>query len=293
MNVNAAESIVVQPDSSVGSDSSESLPTAAHGGWLRRWAEGIVFVAVWIGLGWGFALDANAYLLAGIPLTIVFQRFVRGAPLQAMWVREAPPVGRGWIGPAVPLAILPAVSLVESLGRREWIVGGWFAAALVGAGAAGYALRNFRRQAIRPFVMCQLTAGTIGIALMIAAKLAAANRVTPLPLVALRDFLLYFPVCFILEEVSFRGALDSHLHRPGERFGFAAALLGSILWGLWHLPVVPPGARTLGGALALAVVHSLIGVPLAIYWRKSGNLAVTAFTHALIDGVRNGLGLMG
>ncbi len=41
------------------------------------------------------------------------------------------------------------------------------------------------------------------------------------------------------------------------------------------------------------VVHALIGVPLAIYWRKSGNLAVTAFTHALIDGIRDGLGVMG
>jgi hypothetical protein len=39
-------------------------------------------------------------------------------------------------------------------------------------------------------------------------------------------------------------------------------------------------------------VHSLIGVPLATYWRQSGNLAVPAFTHALIDAVRNALQVM-
>jgi membrane protease YdiL (CAAX protease family) len=64
------------------------------------------------------------------------------------------------------------------------------------------------------------------------------------------------------------------------------------------LPILP-AARSLGAAdlvMAvgiIAVVHSLIGVPLVIYWRKSGNLAVPAFTHALIDGVRDGLRIMG
>jgi hypothetical protein len=56
---------------------------------------------------------------------------------------------------------------------------------------------------------------------------------------------------------------------------------------------VPPENRGLSGVLALVAVHSLIGVPLAIFWRESGNLAVPAFTHALIDGVRNALRLMG
>jgi membrane protease YdiL (CAAX protease family) len=100
-------------------------------------------------------------------------------------------------------------------------------------------------------------------------------------------------VCFALEEVSFRGALDSHLHRPGERFGLTSALLGSILWGLWHLPTVPAESRTLETAIALMGTHALIGVPLAIYWRQSGNLVVPAFTHAMIDAVRNALRLMG
>jgi membrane protease YdiL (CAAX protease family) len=57
--------------------------------------------------------------------------------------------------------------------------------------------------------------------------------------------------------------------------------------------MLPPANQGMGTAIALAVTHSLIGVPLAIFWRKSGNLAVPAFTHALIDAVRNALRIMG
>jgi membrane protease YdiL (CAAX protease family) len=128
---------------------------------------------------------------------------------------------------------------------------------------------------------------------VIAAKMAAVSQREPLSLAGLRDFLFYLPVCFVLEAVSFRGALDSHLYYPGERFRITSALLGTALWGLWHLPLLPARSWNIETALVLAVTHSLIGVPLAIYWRKSGNLAVPAFTHAMIDGVRNGLRLMG
>jgi membrane protease YdiL (CAAX protease family) len=72
-----------------------------------------------------------------------------------------------------------------------------------------------------------------------------------------------------------------------------SAALGSALWGLWHLPVLPAESRSFAAALSLVMVHSLIGVPMAIYWRKSGNLAVTSFTHSLIDGVRNALRIAG
>jgi len=271
----------------------ETTQTPMNAGQPRRWAEGVLFVAIWIGLGWSLALDANAYLLLGIPLTIVFQCFVRREPLRALWVREAPPFGKRCLVPAVLLGIQPAVSLTAAFGQRDWVVCGWMVAALVGAVAAGYALVHLRRETIRPFLFCQLTAGTIGISLMIASRMANSITREPLLFVGLRDFLLYFPVCFVLEEVSFRGALDSHLHHAGERFRFISALLGSALWGVWHLPILPAASWNIETALVLAVYHSLIGVPLAIYWRKSGNLAVTAFTHALIDGVRNGLRIMG
>jgi membrane protease YdiL (CAAX protease family) len=117
-----------------------------------------------------------------------------------------------------------------------------------------------------------------------------------LPLTGLRDLLVLFPVCFVMEEVSSRGALDSHLRQPGEPCRLTSALLGSVLRGVWHLPIVPaatsPG-NALGMVLVVAAMHSLVGVPLAVYWRKSGNLAVPAFTHALIDAVRNRLRVIG
>ena len=249
-----------------------------------------------MGLGWSLTLDPSAYLLLGIALTILFQRFVRRAPLRALWVREATPIGLNWLGPAALLAIRPAYLLIGEFGRRHWAISGYLVAALVGAIAAGYALRHLRRETIQPFLMCQLTAGTIGVGMFVAVKSVAPDHHAPLLLVGLQDFLVIFPVCFVMEEVSFRGALDSHLHRPGEPFRLTSALLGSILWGVWHLPIVPTArslADALGMVLGVAVVHSLIGVPLALCWRKSGNLAVPAFTHALIDAVRNGLRITG
>ena len=92
------------------------------------------------------------------------------------------------------------------------------------------------------------------------------------------------PLCFIVEEVTFRGALDSYLWEQGER-GLCSALALSFLWALWHLPIqtVPINFSV---ALWPGVVHTAIGVPLAMSWRLGGNLAVPAAVHALLDGLR-------
>ena len=96
----------------------------------------------------------------------------------------------------------------------------------------------------------------------------------------------YFPALFLLEEVTFRGMLDAHLYHPGESRPWISAIIVSALWGLWHIPIV---SRTpvLTTAVYLVVVHCAIGVPLSFFWRQSGNLAVPAFSHALIDAARN------
>jgi len=275
------------------SQSAEAMSEANRRGLPRRWIEGTLFVALWMSLGWALELDANSYLLAGIPLTILFQSLVRRAPLRALWVDGAPAFQARGLAIAAALAISPSCSLFNAASAKEWIVVGCMASAIAGSVAAGYALLHFRRETLRPFLLCQLTAGSIGIALTVAARFASQIQLPPRPLRGLQDFSLYFPVCFILEEVSFRGALDSHLYQRGDRFPFASALFGSVLWGVWHLPILPAQSQSVGVAIALAVSHSLIGVPLAIYWRRSGNLVVTAFAHALIDAVRNALRLMG
>jgi len=77
------------------------------------------------------------------------------------------------------------------------------------------------------------------------------------------SFLPYFPAVFIIEEVSFRGLLDAHLHRPEEPRGIVSAISASALWGLWHYPIVSSGARLSSIVPQLLMVHVLIGVPLS------------------------------
>jgi membrane protease YdiL (CAAX protease family) len=117
---------------------------------------------------------------------------------------------------------------------------------------------------------------------------------TPIPLeqaaLALAKYtLLYFPATFLLEEVTFRGAIYSHVSSPGEGGQWQSAIFVSTLWGLWHLPVS-------GGMLPfpllvpeLVVVHVLLGVPLSFAWRRTRNLAGPALAHSAIDAVRNAM----
>ncbi len=98
------------------------------------------------------------------------------------------------------------------------------------------------------------------------------------------------PVGFVVEEVFFRGALDTYLHHGEEGTGWLSAIFVSALWGLWHLPgqtiVLGHLASTLVG---LVIPEVLVGVPLSLWWRKSGNLATSNTAHAVLDAVRNGL----
>jgi membrane protease YdiL (CAAX protease family) len=266
-------------------------PQRRAAGPLRRWLEGVLFVAVWMGIGFAMPADTNAYLLLGVPLTLLFQLGIRRAPVRALWVREAPPFRLGWAGwiAAVGLAILPALLLCQSLMKREWSTGGWFFCAMAGAVAAGYSLHYFSRAVIRPFLLCLATAGVLGAAIFVFFALYEGGRLRFDPGAALSSLLLYFPVIFVLEEVSFRGALDTHVYRPGDRFPWPSALAVSALWGLWHLPTLPVEQRGVAMAGMLVVVHSLVGVPLSLYWRKSGNLLVPGFAHALVDAIRNAI----
>ena len=99
---------------------------------------------------------------------------------------------------------------------------------------------------------------------------------------------IYFPATFVIEEVAFRGALDAHVHHPGDSRGWMSALFVSALWGAWHLPV-SDGMPLPLLVLSLVAWHCLVGVPLSFAWRRSGNLSGPAFAHAAIDAVRNGV----
>ena len=106
----------------------------------------------------------------------------------------------------------------------------------------------------------------------------------------LKYLAIYLPVTFVLEEVTFRGALDAHAHahEPGEPRGWQSAVLVSALWGLWHLPI-SQGLPLPLLILELVAWHSLIGFFLSMAWRRTGNLAGAGLAHAAIDAVRNAL----
>jgi membrane protease YdiL (CAAX protease family) len=101
--------------------------------------------------------------------------------------------------------------------------------------------------------------------------------------------LLYVPLVFVQEEVTFRGAFDSHVQHPGDGRGGLTAVVVSALWGLWHIPLLLGQKPLLLLVPGLLAVHIVIGLPLSIAWRRSGNLFVPGVTHALVDAVRNAL----
>lgn len=68
-----------------------------------------------------------------------------------------------------------------------------------------------------------------------------------------------------------------------------SALFVSAAWGVWHLPYVY-GTQPLGVLIGqLLIYHCAIGVPLSFARRRSGNLALPAGAHALMDALRDGL----
>jgi membrane protease YdiL (CAAX protease family) len=284
-------------------EATEDHPSAKAGspkGRVLRIAETVLFVALWTTLGWVLHLKPESYLLLGIPLTLVFQVLIARKHVVALWVRDARTFQLDWRGVAVAagLAIAPIWFLVRQMREGKWISSGWAAAGMVGAVLAAFSIRQFSRSAVVPLLSCLATAGVIGILFILAGALvrrvinpAAAPPPGPVAVLVplIREFLILFPTCFAVEEVTFRGAVDAHVHHPGEKYGVASALLVSALWGLWHLPVVPRSAPVLASGAILVVVHSATGVFLSTYWRRSGNLVVPAATHALIDAARNAI----
>ncbi len=58
---------------------------------------------------------------------------------------------------------------------------------------------------------------------------------------------------------------------------------------LWHLPIAGP--ITIPLVVLLVVAQLVIGLILSWLWRRSGNMAMPATVHAVLDAVRNALTL--
>ncbi len=269
----------------------------------RRCTEAALAVALWIALGLTLRPDANSYLLLGVPITAVFQLGVRRQPLHTLWVRDAREfrLDRRDAVIAAFLAVAPgyvlARHLITTRAGIDWVRSAWMLAAVIGAVGAAFAFRRCSRWTLGQLLRCVAITGAIGIMLNVSTWLAR-DPTPPITLaMALNGvvwLLLYLPVAFVLEEVFFRGALDAHVHRDGDPRALATAWFVAALWGLWHLPITAardPAAREFMWASApvLIVVHVIFGLPLAIYWRRTGNLAVPATAHAVVNAVRNAL----
>jgi membrane protease YdiL (CAAX protease family) len=98
----------------------------------------------------------------------------------------------------------------------------------------------------------------------------------------------------VVEEVLFRGGLDTHVHRGEQGTGWLSAVYVSALWGIWHLPgsiAAGGGARLASTIAGLIVAQVLVGVPLSLWWRKTGNLLVTDAAHGVLEAARTVLGV--
>jgi membrane protease YdiL (CAAX protease family) len=266
---------------------------------LRRFIEVTAFWCVWIGLGEALDLGPSAgeietYLLLGVPLVVLFQVFVARRDIRELWVRGAPKIllQRLTIAIALAAAIYPVVSVIKAVADSNpaSLVIAYALIATVGAGAAGYAFGLFKHETWRYLLLCVLfgTGYSILIQVIDEAELSLTHPLVFHPdhdlAVFILSFIQYIPTVFVFEEVVFRGALDTHLHHPGDRHGVWTAIYISVLWSLWHAPLF---GWDEAGALMISMVP--MGVALSIYWRKSGNLAVSGTAHALADSVRNAI----
>ena len=261
----------------------------------RRLVEITLFVAVWVGLGELLDMNPNIYLVFGVPLTIAFQLYVARRPLHEMWVRHAPAfhLAQRDLMVAGLLAIVPLITFVSDVSNSAGVPFYlWDLTAIAATVPCAWALRQFVPRTRRYLLFCLATAGVIGVFWMVGLDFlddAFFHRASDEPsfdlFVFVQYMLLYLPALFLLEEVVFRGVLDSHVQHEGEHHGLLTAIYVSVLWGLWHFPI-----RGGEAVIALILVMGTTGVFLSIYWRKSGNLGVSGGTHAFVDSVRNGFG---
>jgi hypothetical protein len=277
---------------------------------LRRMLEATSILGVWMVVGFVLKLEANTYLLLGVPITVGFQLLVRKQPLRAMWVRSAPRLDIARLNVSAKLVglVFAGANLVflceYYLTSHSLIFVLYELVAICGTIPLAYAFHNFTKQMIRPLLMCLATTGTVVVGFDTVAYLLRVFELHTAPPVTVDGFLYvwvvsmaqYLPVVFLLEEGWFRGVFDSHIYHLGEKQPNLTALYVSLLWGAWHFPIVyTPAVGLVGGITILVVLmvfQGLVGYFLSIYWRRTGNLLVPGSVHAFVDSVRNGLGLL-
>lgn len=269
-------------------------PATAGGPRLLRYGLATSTVALYVGLGFLLRPDANTYLLLGMPITLLFQRLVARRPLLELWLRDgqALRVDRWTAVWLVLFLVGPVQALAEGVRSGNPPVAGYGLAALLGAVGAALAFRALGPSTLRGLgllIVLMVPLGLLRVLLQLAFAGAGGHDLALLGRLGteVQSLLFYVPAVFVVEEVFFRGALDSYLHRGQKGAGWMSAAFVSVLWGLWHTPIA--GAISAPIVVSLVVAHLALGLLLSWLWRRTGNLAVPGTVHAVVDAVRNAL----
>jgi len=263
---------------------------------LARAAIATLVIGGYMALGFAFRLSADGYLLVGIPITVAFQVLVVRQPLRALWLRDTPSMAftpRSIVA-IIVVAIAPAAIVIRGVRDGDPVLAAYGLAAMVGAVGAVYAGRAMDRDAVRSTIRTTLSTAAILVGIMVVYRIATGgfhgNLVAAIA-TAVVSVATYIPIVFVMEEVLFRGVLDTYLHGSTPGPDRATALYGSSLWGLWHLPVVfiSLGILTIP---YLVAVHTVLGFFLVTSWRRTGNLAAPGIAHAVSDALRNAVAVL-
>lgn len=255
-----------------------------------RYLQTILFMVVYISLGFLLRLKTEAYLLLGIPLTIIFQLLVAKQPIHKLWLRDKQKFHLNKLGWVISLFFLvyPIYKTVTDIMSDTCSFAhlGFDLAVILGAFIAGFCYSNMTKTTIKEFFLCFAIAGLIRMSLYFIPLVMGKAGYNLDYVSGLKSLLTYVPVAFVVEEVIFRGMLDTYIQPLKNKFGIWSALFISCLWGLWHIPL-SNGENPIWFVIATSMTISLWGIILSIFWRRSGNLAVPGFSHALADAIRD------
>ena len=183
-------------------------------------------------------------------------------------------------------------------GKGKWILAAWFGSALLAAlGAALYYLL-FPAALDLSGAMLSAQLGEAGLQQMEAQGLS----MKALLLIQLAQALSYAPLVntfFALgEEVGWRGFLYPRLK---ERFGVAKGrLLGGLIWGVWHWPVMILAGYNYGteywgapvlGPLVFCLGTVALGVLFDLLYEKTDCIWIPALAHGAFNAA-GGLGML-
>ena len=246
------------------------MPTA------RKYVEVLAFVAVWMAAGWIFRLDANAYLLLGVPLVALFQLFVRRQPLQSLCGSAMPhPFDLAWLGLDSQHFLSSPLDTIwwSPLPKSSGVVTLWLLCALAGAVFAAFALRQQHASATRRGLPGFIAAVLIGVAIMAAsAHQSSLDRVSASQAVFLAEAVLAL-FCGVIRSggggFSWRSRftrLSASKQWAGDwlALAFCDLCFGFVGYLALAHALLIPGAPAFAAAIpALIVVHTLVGVPLS------------------------------